>query len=178
MYSYKTSTKVESLYKGVIMMLSESVHRGILRKFEALQGEKVVGRDPIKGLNKDNRVPADQYVPETHILHDLIRGFYKPKGMPYLLSYQATESYENYGRQIIWKDQSIAEFHHIEMRPPSSVKDNRKKSDIAAARYNLKHRIPIGILYKVEKGVNLVLGLGIIVEEDNQGNFIVKPYAL
>ncbi|OES43343.1 HNH endonuclease [Domibacillus iocasae] len=159
-------------------MLSESVHTGILKKFEALKGETLVGKGPIKGLNKENRVPADQFVPEKHILHDLIRGFYKPKDMPYLLSYQATESNENYGRQIIWKDQSKAEFEMIEMRPPSGLKDNRKAGDIAAARYNLQNGIPIGILHKVEKGVNAVLGLGKIVEENEQGVFIVKPYTL
>ncbi|MED3801624.1 HNH endonuclease [Lysinibacillus xylanilyticus] len=159
-------------------MLTESVHKGILRKFEALRGQTLVGKVPIKGVNKEHRVPADRFVEEDHILHDLIRGFYKPAGMPFLISYQATESDENYGRQIIWKDKSIYEFETIEMRPPSSPKDNRKKSDIAAARYNLENHIPIGILHKVEKGVNEILGLGMIVEENSNGIFIVKPHSL
>lgn len=158
-------------------MLSEAVHRGILLKFEALHGETLVGKAPIKGINKDQRVPADMYVEEDHILHDLIRGFYKPAGMPYLISYQATELEENYGQQIIWANKDAFEFESIEMRPPSSPKDNRKKSDIAAARYNLEHQVPIGILHKIKKGVNAVLGLGIIESENAEGTFIVKPFS-
>ncbi|BAK15230.1 predicted restriction endonuclease [Solibacillus silvestris StLB046] len=159
-------------------MLTERIHQGILRKFEGLKGQILVGKLPVKGINKDHRVPADQFVEEDHILHDLIRGFYKPAGMPFLISYQATESDENYGQQIIWRDKSIFEFKTIEMRPPSSPKDNRKKSDIAAARYNLENNIPIGILYKIEKGVNVILGLGIIVEENSNGIFTVVPHSL
>ncbi|MER2008925.1 MAG: HNH endonuclease [Psychrobacillus sp.] len=159
-------------------MLTESVHQGILHKFEALKGQILVGKLPIKGANKEQRVPADRFVEEDHILHDLIRGFYKPAGMPFLISYQATESDENYGQQIIWKDKSIYEFKTIEMRPPSSPRDNRKKSDIAAARYNLENQIPIGILYKAEKGVNIILGLGMIVEENSNGIFTVIPHSI
>lgn len=61
-------------------------------------------------------MPADQFVEEYHILHDLIRGFYKPAGIPLLISYQATESDENYGQQIIGKEKSIYAFKTIEMR--------------------------------------------------------------
>ncbi|MBK5500154.1 hypothetical protein [Peribacillus sp. TH14] len=75
--------------------------------------------------------------------------------MDFLISCQATESDENYGQQIIWKDKARHEFEIIEMRPPSSPKDNRKISDITTARYNLRNQIPIG-----------------------RGIFIVKPYAL
>lgn len=159
-------------------MLSEIVHQGILRKFEALKGETLIGRIPIKGVSKEQRVPADQFVEEDHILHDLIRGFYKPAGMHFLISYQGTESVDNYGQQIIWENKARNEFKIIEIRPPSRPKDNRKKSDIAAARYNLHNQIPIGILHKVDKGINVVLGLGMIVEENSQGIFIVKPYPL
>lgn len=157
-------------------MIDIFLHTEILRKFDHLKGSVLIGRECIKGKGKDKRVPADEYVSAEHILHDLIRGFYKPKGAPFLLSYQATESEENYGRQIIWKDKSLLEFEKIEMIPPSGVKDNRKTSDIAAARYNLKNQIPIGILHKVKKGVNVILGLGIIIREDTNGKFIVLPY--
>jgi len=158
-------------------LLTERVHQGILRKFDALKGQTLVGKLPVKGVDKEHRVQADRFVEEDHILHDLIRGFYKPAGMPFLISYQATESVKNYGQQIIWKEKSIYEFDTIEMRPPSSPKDNRKKSDIAAARYNLENHIPIGILYKIGKGVNVILGLGLIVEENRNGIFIVKPHS-
>ncbi|MEY6553284.1 HNH endonuclease [Bacillus cereus] len=153
----------------------DSKHKGSLRKFEALKGKLLIGKDQIKGKNSNEKLPPDEFVSETHILHDLIRGFYKPAGKPYLLSYQTTESEENYGKQVIWKKKGFS-FSKIEMHPPSSKKDNRKKSDIEAARYNLKNQIPIGILYKVKKGQNRVLGLGKIVLERSDGVFIVEPY--
>lgn len=88
------------------------IHEGVLRKFEALKGKMIIGKAGIKGVNSIERLPPDQYVPEAHILHNLVRGFYKPAGKPYILSYQATESDKNYGKQIIWmdmnQDQSIS----------------------------------------------------------------------
>lgn len=152
----------------------EKIHKEILFKFENLKGEILIGKKRIKGMAKGETLLADEFVSGPHILHDLIRGFYKPKGKPYLLSYQATELSENYGRQIEWEILGET-FSHINMVPPSKEKDNRKKSDIAAARYNLEHKIPIGILYRQDKGVNRVLGLGLITEEKENGIFKVKP---
>ncbi|MED2844423.1 HNH endonuclease [Bacillus toyonensis] len=155
----------------------DSKHKGVLKKFEALQGKLLIGKVQVKGANSNEKLPPDELVPEAHILHDLIRGFYKPAGKPYLLSYQATESEENYGKQIVWEEKGHS-FFKIEMHPPNGEKDNRKKSDIEAARYNLINQIPIGILYKVKKGQNRVLGLGEIVSERADGVFIIEPYQL
>ncbi|WP_203340231.1 hypothetical protein [Planococcus beijingensis] len=152
----------------------EKIHRELLFKFEHLKGEVLIGKKRIKGMEKGETLPADEFVSGPHILHDLIRGFYKPKGKPYLLSYQATELSENYGRQIEWEITGEA-FSDINMLPPSKEKDNRKKSDIAAARFNLNNGIPIGILYRQAKGENKILGLGLITEEKQNGVFIVKP---
>lgn len=115
----------------------DEVHKGILMKFQALKGELFIGKEKIKGSDFNSKLKPDKFVPEPHILHDLIRGFYKPAGKPYVLSYQATEAEKNYGKQIIWEEPGIS-FKRIEMHPPSGEKDNRKKSDIEAARYNLK----------------------------------------
>nr|WP_263327101.1 HNH endonuclease [Neobacillus sp. Marseille-Q6967] len=155
----------------------DSVHKGILKKFEYLKGQLIIGKKEIKGQNSTDRLSPDSFVPEKHMLHDLIRGFYKPAGKPYLLSYQATESEDNYGKQIIWKNENKAEFIRIEMAPPNSPKDNRKKSDIDAARYNLINNIPIGILRKVKKGHNIILGLGKITSEREDGIFIIEPFS-
>lgn len=146
-------------------------------KFQYLKGEILIGKERIKGMAKGETLLADEYVKAPHILHDLIRGFYKPKGKPYLLSYQATELKENYGNQIQWEADG-ENFSQINMLPPNKEKDNRKKSDIAAARYNMEKEIPIGILHRQGKGINKVLGLGIITEENEIGIFIVKPYHL
>ncbi|MEH7126213.1 HNH endonuclease signature motif containing protein [Bacillus sp. JJ1773] len=153
----------------------DRVHEGILRKFQFLKGKLLIGKVEIKGESSQKKLPPDQFVPEPHILHDLIRGFYKPAKKPYLLSYQATELDSNYGKQIIW-DKKGYSFIKIEMKPPSGEKDNRKISDIEAARYNLLNNIPIGILHKENKGKNRVLGLGIIVSERADGVFLVDPY--
>lgn len=155
----------------------DDLHKGLLRKFEALKGELLIGKEAIKGINSKSKLPADEYVSAPHILHDLIRGFYKPASKSYLLSYQATESEKNYGKQITWEEKGIS-FLRIEMHPPNGEKDNRKKSDIEAARYNMANKIPIGILHKVKKGQNRVLGLGLIVLEREDGVFIVEPYNL
>ncbi|WP_394234147.1 McrB family protein [Niallia oryzisoli] len=154
----------------------DEVHKGILMKFQSLKGKLIVGKEGIKGHDSQNRLQPDKFVPEPHILHDLIRGFYKPAVKPYILSYQATEAEKNYGKQIIWEKQGF-NFKRIEMHPPSSEKDSRKKSDIEAARYNLQNKIPIGILHKVKKGQNRILGLGMIVSERNDGVFIIEPYS-
>ncbi len=82
----------------------------------------------------------------------------------------------NYGKQIEWIDEENYEFKSIIMHPPNGEKDKRKFSDIDAARYNLKNDIPIGILYRVKEKHNVVLGLGKIVHEDKNGNFIVEPF--
>lgn len=153
----------------------EKVHKEILLKFDHLKGEVLLGKERIKGMSKGETLTADEFVSGPHILHDLIRGFYKPKGKPYLLSYQATELKENYGRQIEW-DLIGETFININMLPPNKEKDNRKTSDIAAARYNIENQIPIGILHRQDKGINKILGLGLIVSENENGIFSVQPY--
>ena len=157
-------------------MLTDQTHKEILIKFNELKGTILEGKKEIKGFSKEQRVLPDEYVSEQHILHDLIRGFYKPAKKNFLLSYLATESIENYGQQIEWTDENHIQFNLIKMIPPSGEKDNRKKSDIDAARYSMTHQIPLGILHKISKGVYRILGLGIIVEENEEGIFIVKPF--
>jgi len=154
----------------------DKVHTQVLHKFQALHGQVLVGRDPIKGSQSSPKVKPDQYVSEEHILHDLVRGFYKPGGKKYLLSYLATESVNNYGKQIDWKDEKTFTFNTIIMHPPSAEKDVRKKSDIEAARNNMMYGIPIGILFRVKDRHNAILGLGQIVEERTNGDFVIVPY--
>lgn len=153
----------------------EDYQLGILKKFQYLKGELIVGRNGIKGSNNIEKLPSDEFVNSPHILHDLIRGFYKPAGKAYLLSYQATESEDNYGKQIVWKEEGES-FSKINMHPPRGEKDNRKTSDVRAARFNLQEEIPFGILHKVAKGQNKILGLGKIVAEETDGVFIVEPF--
>ena len=152
------------------------VHLGILRKFESLKGQIIKAKD-VKGSN-GKKLHPDEYVNEEYILHDCIRGFYKPKGWECMLSYCATEKEENYGKQIVWSNYEKGEFEKIVMNPPSGEKDNRKISDINAAIYAMENKIPIGILFNYEKSKRKVLGLGIIEKRDEDGNFIVYPISI
>jgi len=164
------------MLERTVFMEIDKVHTQVLHKFQALHGQVLVGRDPIKGSQSSPKVKPDQYVSEEHILHDLVRGFYKPGGKKYLLSYLATESVNNYGKQIDWKDEKTFTFNTIIMHPPSAEKDVRKKSDIEAARNNMMYGIPIGILFRVKDRHNAILGLGQIVEERTNGDFVIVPY--
>jgi putative restriction endonuclease len=158
---------------------SDPIHLGLIKKFNSLKHKTFLGQTEIKGIRGSGTyLLPDDLVPTNHILHDLIRGFYKPKGKMYMLSYQATESESNYGKQILWNDELQTEFKLIRMSPPTGQKDNRAKSDIAAARYNMLNKFPIGILHKKKKGVNYCLGLGVITEETTEGIFIVQPISL
>lgn len=151
-------------------------HKQLIKKFSYLSGTKILGKEMIKGKDKLNRVPADEIVESEHILHDLIRGFYKPKDMPFLLSYQATEISKNYGKQIHWKNQKTLDYEYIDMLPPDKITDNRRISDIKAANFNYENNIPFGVLWNVDKGANIILGLGIIKEISKEGIYKVYPY--
>ncbi|MBX9180161.1 AAA domain-containing protein [Paeniclostridium sordellii] len=154
-------------------LINDKVHLGILNKFDCLKGN-IITNDRVKG-GKGCKLKPDKYVGVEHILHDCIRGFYKPQGWECMLSYCATEKEENYGRQIVWKNYEKGEFEKIVMSPPDGEKDNRKTSDIKSAIFAMENKIPIGILYNFEKGKRKVLGLGLIKERDKDGNFIVYP---
>lgn len=151
----------------------DKVHYGLLYKINELKGEILIGREKIKGLDGKG-LEADGIIPEKHFLHDLIRGIYKPKGKPWMLSYLATEKDSNYGKQIIWKDSNKDSFEKIILVPPNGEKDNRKISDIKAAEFVMEHKIPIGIFVNIGK-IKKCLGLGIIKERSEEGNFIVYP---
>ncbi|MDR3597712.1 AAA family ATPase [Clostridium sp.] len=152
-------------------------HLGILIKYIKLKGKQFVGKDQIKGKNSEKLQP-DDYVSEPYILHDLIRGIYKPKGWECMLSYLATEKEENYGKQIIWNNRSDYDFQKIILQSPNGEKDNRKVSDINAAKYAMDHKIPIGILLNEGKGINRCLGLGLIDSMDIDNNFNIIPLNL
>ena len=151
----------------------DKFHYGLLYKINELKGQVLSGRKEIKGIDGKG-IEADDIVPEKHFLHDLIRGIYKPKGKPWMLSYLATEKDSNYGKQIIWKDSKKDSFEKIILVPPNGEKDNRKISDIKAAEFVMEHKIPIGIFVNIGK-IKKCLGLGIIKERSEEGNFIVYP---
>lgn len=158
------------LYLGVVVMISETAHYEILNKFELLKGTLLIGKNTITNL------PPDDHVSEMHHLHSLQRGMYRPASQPYLLSIKVTDEEVNYGQQIEWLDNTKEQFIRINLAPPQKEKDVHKETDIAAARYNMANQIPLGIIYKVQKGEYKCLGLGLITEEDDNGIFKVTPF--
>lgn len=151
-------------------MQSEKAHFEILNKFELLKGTVLKGKKSITNLDADN------IVSEFHHLHSLQRGIYKPAATNYVLSCKVTDDKDNYGTQIKWIDESKTDFSSIKLAPPSKEKDVQKELDISAMRHNLEFNLPTGIIYKLNPGEYLCLGLGIFTEEDNDGNFIIEPF--
>lgn len=153
-------------------MKMDDIHMQTLKKFHALKGKT------FRGANQIRNVPPDRYVDEIHILHDLVRGFYKPAQKPYVLSYRSAESdsVDNYGFQIKWNNKDDLTYNYIEAYPPNKPGDVRRHGDIKAVRYNMHNNIPLGLLFKVEDRVNTILGLGIVTEEREDGVFIIEPY--
>ncbi len=153
-------------------MLSEKAHYEILNKFELLKGTLLIGKNTITNL------PPDDYVSEMHHLHSLQRGMYRPASQPYLLSIKVTDEEDNYGQQIEWLDDTKEQFTRINLASPQKEKDVHKETDIAAARYNMANQIPLGIIYKVQKGEYKCLGLGLIKSENSNGIFKVEPFTI
>ena len=91
------------------------------------------------------------------------------------MSFQTTEKEDNYDQQIIWQDKEEGNFEKIIMRSSSSLDDSVKESDIQAARNTMEEKYPIGIFENMSKGKNRCLGLGVITEETEEGNFIIEP---
>lgn len=151
-------------------MISEKAHYEILNKFELLKGTFLIGKNTITNL------PPDDHVSEMHHLHGLQRGMYRPASQQYLLSIKVTDEEDNYGQQIEWGDDTKEQFIRINLAPPQKDKDVHKETDIAAARYNMSNQIPVGIIYKIQKGEYKCLGLGLITEEANNGVFKVIPF--
>jgi hypothetical protein len=159
-----------------VKLPSNEIHLALLRKFVGLKGEVLKGRAPIKGIGS-NGSPPDPWVADRHRLHDLIRGFYKPKGWSYILSILLTEKETNYGQEIKWENYDEGTFKSIFYHAPGRVGDNRSASDISAARRNFADRIPVGLLHNRGPGVNVALGVGYITQE-TAGVFHIAPASL
>ena len=152
------------------------MHQALLRKFVALRGELLIGRAPVKGSTVAG-IPPDSWVSDWHRLHDLIRGFYKPKRWSYVLSILLTEKPENYGQEIKWQDYDEGLFRSISYHAPSRLGDNRSRSDTAAARKNHVEQMPVGLLHNRGASRNLILGIGLITREED-GVFHIQPAEL
>lgn len=143
----------------------------VLRKFAALTGEEISGEKEIRGEKGSARCPPDDFVQEWHRLHGLVRGIYVPRQDPFALSILLTEKDTNFGRELAY---FAPDSWRVSYKPPI---DRRAAPDIVALKNCMNNRIPIGVIHNERKGVNRILGLGLVIDFDGS-LFTVVPYRL
>jgi len=144
-------------------------HTQILRKFLIYEGQSITDSTKLRGVKGVSKIPADSIVSEPHYMHNLVRGVYKPEGDDYALSIQMNP-------QSIWG--SEINFETGEWKINYDFGDEEKySSDITSLRKCFDSDVPIGVIYKPEKGVNTILGLGKISSNDG-AKFTIIPYEI
>lgn len=130
-------------------------HIQVLEKFHIFRRRIIHDSTEIRGIRGESPIPPDSIVDEPHYLHNLVRGVYKPSGDEYALSIQ-TNPNSKWGIEINFDDKNWAINYDFE--------DSEKySSDIESLKKCFESNIPIGVIYKHEKGINEILGLGKIV---------------
>ncbi len=144
-------------------------HIKVLGKFATLQGELLKGRVPIKG--KDSKgCRSDQFVDDYYRMHDLIRGIYAMKKSNHALSIMIKDE-GRYGKEITYFSPKN---WHIQYNPPTDI---RGKRDTLVLKNCMDASIPIGVLRNIKKSVNEVLGLGKVINFQNN-IFSIVPYEI
>ena len=144
-------------------------HIQVLQKFHVLSGEIITDSSRLRGERGVSKIPADNIVSEPHYMHNLVRGVYKPEGDEYALSIQMNPE-SKWGTEIDfetgkWKiDYDFGEVQ-------------RYSSDINALTKCLQDDAPIGIILKLRRGENQILGLGKITKADGP-KFEIIPYEI
>ena len=145
-------------------------HTQILRKFLVYESQSITDSTKLRGIKGVSKIPSDSIVSEPHYMHNLVRGVYKPEGDDYALSIQMNP-------QSIWGSE-IINFETGEWKINYDFGDEGKySSDITSMRKCFDSDIPIGVIYKPEKGVNKILGLGKISSNDG-AKFTIIPYEI
>lgn len=157
------------LLKNLMNKGITKTHTQILRKFLVYEGQSITDSTKLRGVKGVSKIPADSIVSEPHYMHNLVRGVYKPEGDDYALSIQMNP-------QSIWG--SEINFETGEWKIDYDFGDEVKYfSDILSLKKCFDSDIPIGVIYKPEKGVNKILGLGRI--SSNEGaKFTIIPYEI
>jgi hypothetical protein len=133
-------------------------------KGEEVESNEVCGKRGIEPL------PPDAIVSKPHYLHSLVRGVYKPANDPFVLSiYTNPES--KWGQEVVILSPDRWTLSY-DFGP-----EYKHPEDIEALRKCAKEAVPFGVITRVEKSRNLILGLGEIVKvKDNC--FSVAPIDL
>jgi hypothetical protein len=158
------STLSELKNKGI-----STIHAQILEKFLVYEGQSITDSTKLRGIKGVSKIPSDSIVSEPHYMHNLVRGVYKPEGDEYALSIQTNPN-------SIWG--SEINFETGEWKINYDFGDETKySSDISSLKKCYESNIPIGVIYKPEKGVNQILGLGRISSIEGT-KFIIIPYEI
>jgi len=171
---YKNNIPDQIIPKNTILDNLENkgitkIHTQILRKFLVYEGQSITDSTKLRGVKGVSKIPSDSIVSEPHYMHNLVRGVYKPEGDDYALSIQMNP-------QSIWG--SEINFETGEWKINYDFGDEGKySSDITSLRKCFDSDIPIGVIYKPEKGVNKILGLGKISSNDGT-KFTIIPYEI
>jgi len=144
-----------------------STHIQVLRKFHVISGEIITDSSRLRGERGVSKIPPDNIVSAPHYMHNLVRGVYKPEGDEYALSIQMNPE-SKWGTEIDfetgkWKiDYDFGEVQ-------------KYSSDINALTKCMQDNVPIGIILKLRRGENQILGLGKITKADGS-KFEIIPY--
>ena len=146
-----------------------TIHAQILEKFLVYEGQSITDSTKLRGIKGVSKIPSDSIVSEPHYMHNLVRGVYKPEGDEYALSIQTNPN-------SIWG--SEINFETGKWKINYDFGDETKySSDISSLKKCYESNIPIGVIYKPEKGVNQILGLGKISSISGT-KFIIFPYEI
>ena len=113
----------------------------------------------IFGNRKDKiKLPADHFVDDEHYLHNLIKGVYKSKKSKFIQSLVINPR-SKWGLEI--------DRNHPTFLLNYDFQDYKKyKKDIIAMQECFKLGLPIGLLFRLNKGLYKCLGLGKIISID------------
>jgi len=144
-------------------------HAQILEKFLIYEGQRITDSTKLRGVKGVSKIPADSIVSEPHYMHNLVRGVYKPEGDEYALSIQMNPK-SSWGSEI---DNETGKWNISY----NFGEEGNYSSDISSLRKCFDSKIPIGVIYKPEKGVNQILGLGKITSIEGV-KFTIVPYEI
>ncbi len=146
------------------------IHIQLLKKFQVLQGETITNSEQIRGQKGRAPIPADSLVSVPHYLHNLVRGVYKPRGDNFALAIQLNPS-SSWGTEINF-------FSNKKWLIRYDFQDSSKYAgDMQSLRNCHEQDVPIGVIYKMKKATNRILGLG-QVEQIIGTKFTIAPFQL
>ncbi|MBT5086686.1 MAG: hypothetical protein HOM71_04265, partial [Deltaproteobacteria bacterium] len=175
------------------------VHKGEVVDIDNVQGKKVGGRNKDGNLlQRRAPIPANDIVNGLHYIHNGVRGSYKPGGAK-LVGYDKTrnppqiwegkdqftqaiqtgdDTLDGYGKEITFDEEYETwlkiDYEHDATRHEKTPYTEITKGELQRCYDN---KIPIGIIYIKSKGVNEILGLGMITKiSENKLNYTIKPY--